>query len=29
MKGAIPLNFIWPTMLWLLLAVPLLVDGYV
>ncbi len=29
MKGAIPLNFIWPTMLWLLLAVPLLVGGYV
>jgi Ca-activated chloride channel family protein len=29
MKGGIPLNFIWPTMLWLLLAVPLLVGGYV
>ncbi len=28
MKGGIPLNFIWPTMLWLLLAVPLLVGGY-
>ena len=28
MKGVIPLNFIWPTMLWLLLAVPLLVGGY-
>jgi Ca-activated chloride channel family protein len=27
MKGGIPLNFIWPTMLWLLLAVPLLVGG--
>ena len=28
MKGGIPLNFIWPTMLWLLLAVPLLVGLY-
>jgi Ca-activated chloride channel family protein len=27
-KGAIPLNFIWPEMLWLLLAVPLLVLAY-
>ena len=25
MKGGIPMNFIWPEMLWLLLAVPLLV----
>lgn len=29
MKNAIPLNFIWPEMLWLLVAVPLLVLLYV
>ncbi len=28
MKGTFPLNFIWPEMLWLLLAVPLLVLAY-
>ena len=28
MKGTFPLNFIWPEMLWLLVAVPLLVLAY-
>ena len=28
MKGTFPLNFIWPEMLWLLIAVPLLVLAY-
>ena len=28
MKGTIPLNFVWPEMLWLLVAVPLLVLAY-
>jgi Ca-activated chloride channel homolog len=28
MKGTIPLNFVWPEMLWLLIAVPLLVLAY-
>ena len=28
MKSSFPLNFIWPEMLWLLVAVPLLVLAY-